>query len=286
MRLSPRRAVPFLAILAAWGSLGAAAVLFPALAGSETTPAIDAVQRPDASPGEEYAWSPEQQSVAAGGSVSFANGTPGVPHGIVWTGGPGTPACVGVPIGRGEEGWKGSCTFSREGTYTFRCAVHPYMHGTVLVTTQSIVLTSTTSSTAAAAIEAAPPAIQPVTGSKTGAPQPSGHLALTLASVQHGGSVRGVIQVPPVAAGGTLVIELFTRAAAPGKGRRPGEVAVGRLVRTSLPTGTLLFAARLNRAGRAALTRRRALLLTAMLTLRTGSQRVMVALKRRVVLRI
>lgn len=81
-----------------------------------------------------YCWSPPSETAAAGGTVSFQNSTPGVEHGIVWSGGPEPPSCTGVPIDKGEVGWKGSCKFTKAGAYTFYCYVHHYMTGTITVT--------------------------------------------------------------------------------------------------------------------------------------------------------
>lgn len=125
--------------------LSAAVAALPEVAGFaiETEPTISAI----GSYGS-FSWSPSSKEVAAGGKVIFQNSTPGVPHGIVWTGGPETPTCTGVPIEKGEEGWKGSCEFTKAGTYTFRCYVHSYMTGSVTVANPGEPVATTESATA------------------------------------------------------------------------------------------------------------------------------------------
>jgi plastocyanin len=102
--------------LAAGGAL-------PAVAVSETTPTIEAVNV-----GAYYhEWKPSQATVAEGGAVKFTNPSE-VPHGLEWTGTSGqpTPGCAGgVPVNSSGTNWQGQCTFTHPGTYTFRCTVHP-----------------------------------------------------------------------------------------------------------------------------------------------------------------
>lgn len=88
-----------------------------------------------------YAWSPSEATIVPSEQVTFANSTPGVPHGIVWTSTAKPTSCdPSVPDGEGGKAfsssasWSGTCTFSAAGTYTFRCYVHEYMKGSVTVT--------------------------------------------------------------------------------------------------------------------------------------------------------
>ena len=105
----------------------------PGVAGSETTPTIEAVNNGGVY-GEMHMWVPSAATVGPGGTVTFQNTGAVVPHGVVWSGGPQTPSCSGVPLDRGETNWKGSCTFSKPGSYTFYCYVHPSeMRGTITV---------------------------------------------------------------------------------------------------------------------------------------------------------
>src|SRR5437899_7767688 len=85
-----------LALLALLGGL------VPAVAGSETTPTIEAVNKP-VSGGlyaeENHAWSPERVAVSPGAAVAFRNPST-VAHGVHWISGPATPSCTGsVPVG-------------------------------------------------------------------------------------------------------------------------------------------------------------------------------------------
>src|SRR5438128_12422476 len=108
------------------GLLGAAVAVLPAIAASETA-TISAVNYEYLKYTRHY-WSPEQASVAPGGSVTIRNET-SVAHGVEWREGPEKPSCsAGVPVGTSEAAsaanWSGTCTFSTPGTYTFWCTVH------------------------------------------------------------------------------------------------------------------------------------------------------------------
>ncbi len=111
--------------------LGAGVVVLPAMAGSETTPSIQAVNGPGI---YQHYWSPSNVTIVPGGTVALSNPT-AVPHGVEWVHGPGTPVCSsGVPVGTtiaasGTQ-WSGSCTFAAAGLYTFYCTIHgPSMSG-------------------------------------------------------------------------------------------------------------------------------------------------------------
>src|SRR3954453_210905 len=76
--------------------LGAAVVVLPAVAGSETAPAsVTAVNSEGAYKG--HYWSPSTVTVGSGGVVTFSNPSSEVSHGLEWTGGPAAPTCSGVP---------------------------------------------------------------------------------------------------------------------------------------------------------------------------------------------
>jgi plastocyanin len=119
--------------------VSAVVVILPAVAGSETGPAIEAVNKPGGGLyGEEtHAWSPTAATVSTGGTVTLSNHT-AIEHGVHWVGGPEIPGCSGIPVGttsatRGAN-WSGNCTFTKPGTYTFYCTVHgPEMTGTITV---------------------------------------------------------------------------------------------------------------------------------------------------------
>jgi plastocyanin len=111
----------------------------PAVAGSEPTPAIEAVNE-NGYYGEHHYWRPSTATVTAGGAVNLSNPTV-VNHGVEWKSGPGTPSCSsGVPVGTSPaasgSGWSGTCTFAQPGVYTFYCTVHgAEMVGTITVNT-------------------------------------------------------------------------------------------------------------------------------------------------------
>jgi plastocyanin len=172
-----------------------------------------------------YYWNPSTASIGLGGTVTFRSTSPTVPHGVKWTGGPEKPSCPGVPSEGEHTGWSGSCTFAQAGTYTFVCNVHPTeMKGAITV-----------SST-----EAPPPPPPPPGGSAESPLRGPASSALKLAKSQHGGSVRGSINLSPAAAGGRLQVLLVAK-----QGGR-----VGRLSRLYLKAGRLSFTVPLTSRGR------------------------------------
>jgi plastocyanin len=108
--------------------LGAAVIMLPAVASSETTP-VEAVNEPAVGPyPETHRWSPAQETVTTGAVVTFRNPTT-VYHGVHWISGPTPPECSNtVPVGTepsaSNTNWTGTCTFKEAGTYTFYCTVH------------------------------------------------------------------------------------------------------------------------------------------------------------------
>jgi plastocyanin len=277
------QAAPLTLALAA--GLAAAAIVLPAIAGSETTPTVDAVKIPGAKyPEPEFAWSPSQVSVVGGASVTFATATPEVPHGIKWTS-TNKPTCTkGVPVEEERSDWSGSCTFTQPGTYTFYCTVHgPSMAGKVVVspdgttttststTTQST--TSTTTSTSGGPEERGEPS-SPLSGSPS--------RAVRVPARQHGGRVRGTIAISQP--GWSLRIALVAKRSH-GLPKGGSHVTVGTLRRHALGRGKLTFAVHLNAAGHAALVHLHKLALTAKITLSDGNGRVLVVNRKVVVLR-
>ena len=113
--------------------LGAAVAVLPNVASSAPTATVNAVS---AGLYNVY-WSPSQAAITPGGTVTFANSSSTVTHGIVWQSTPATPTCdSGVPVGVGNfaTSWSGSCTFTQSGTYTYYCSYHgPSMSGTIYV---------------------------------------------------------------------------------------------------------------------------------------------------------
>jgi plastocyanin len=254
-----RRYVPLIAVL------GAAAAVLPAIASSETSPTVEAVNVGSGYAGETHHWSPPQTTVMAGGVVTFSN--PGtVPHGVEWVGGPAKPTCgSGVPVGTTETAsgskWSGTCTFTQAGTYTFYCTVHhAEMTGTITVNANGTTTTTTTTT---------PPTTTTTTPTTTTPPpKPESPLvgpvskALTLAKSQRGSSVKGSIDLSKAAAGDRLEIDLLAQSASLAKAKHSAAVRVGRIVRGSLFAGKLSFSVKLNAKARRAIKRHHRLALT------------------------
>jgi hypothetical protein len=58
--------------------------------------------------------------ITEGGEVEFADHDTSRTASVVWTGGPATPSCPGVPTTTtASTGWEGTCTFTMPGTYHF-----------------------------------------------------------------------------------------------------------------------------------------------------------------------
>jgi plastocyanin len=114
--------------------LAVAAVALPALAGSETSATVTAENVGL----YEHRWSPAQVTVSTVAGVTISNPTT-VYHGVDWIAPPSAPSCdAGVPVGTtaaaSASNWKGTCTFSVPGTYTYYCTVHgSAMSGTITV---------------------------------------------------------------------------------------------------------------------------------------------------------
>jgi plastocyanin len=117
MHTRPRR------LLLLVGAVGLVAL--PAVASSEVTPTVEAVNKPTGG----HAWEPPSTTVSEGGNVNIKNPSSSVPHGVEWRSGPETPSCTsGVPVGTSPaasgKNWSGSCVFRKPGTYVFFCTVH------------------------------------------------------------------------------------------------------------------------------------------------------------------
>jgi plastocyanin len=243
--------------------LGVATAVLPAIASSETSPSITAHDEPGPYGYGAHSWMPSTATVGSGGVVSFANPSSEVPHGLKFTGGPGTPSCAGIPAAAnteaGELNWHGECTFSTPGTYTFICTVHPgEMKGTIVVNANGTTTTTTTPTTPTTTTPTTP--VEPSSGSPLlGSP--------TIRSSQHGGVVKGSLAISKSGAGDRLEIDVFAKSASLAKAGRSMRVRVGRLVRGSAPAGKLSFAVKLDAKARRALKRHRRLALTVKITL-------------------
>jgi plastocyanin len=245
--------------------LGAAVVVLPTIASSETPPSISAYDEPG---GYGYhSWQPASATVNAGGVVKFSNPYNEVPHGLKFTGGPGTPSCAGIPAaaetGAGATNWHGECTFSAPGTYSFICTVHPSeMKGTVTVNpngtttmTTTTPTTTTTTTTPAPTTPAEPPSGSPLVGSPS------------IRSSQRGGVVKGSLVISKAGTGDRLEIDVFAKTASLAKAGHTTRVRVGRLVRGSVAAGKLSFAVKLSARARSALRRHQRLALTVRIAL-------------------
>jgi plastocyanin len=259
MRLR-RRYVPLIVML------GLAAAVLPAIASSETSPTIDAVNTPGSGlyAEEQHSWSPAAVTVMAGGVVTFRNSTE-VSHGVEWRSAI-KPTCeegagqvpVGTTAAASGTKWSGTCTFSQPGTYTFYCTVHgPAMTGTITVSPNgtTTVTTPTTGTTPTA------------TAPTTEAPRPSLLGPLSLRASQHSSSVHGSLVISQAGAGDRLEVDLFASSASLRKTRHATPVRVGRLLRSSVAAGRQTFTVTLNADAKRALKRRHRLGLTLKLTL-------------------
>lgn len=269
--------------------LAAAAAVVPALALSESTPSIGAV---NAGIYGHY-WSPATAAIAQDGAVTISNATE-VSHGVDWVGGPATPACsAGIPVGSGPAAsgtkWTGTCAFSTAGVYTFYCTVHgSEMTGTVTVATNG----ATTITTPTVSVPAAAPA-PPAQTVASSAPVPSlpspsplaggASSALKLAAVQHGSTVRGSVALSQAGAGGRLEVQLLARPTALAAAASAA-VPVGRTTRAPLHAGVVSFAAVLDGRARRALRHAHRLALRVRITLAPVSGAA-VAFNRAVLLR-
>jgi plastocyanin len=261
----------FLAPLAAMLAVGV--VVLPAAAGSEATPAIQAVNYGVYS----HYWLPAQVTVSAGGVVKFSNPYAETAHGLKFTG--ATPSCTGIPpaagLAAGATNWHGECTFGAPGTYSFICTVHPEeMKGTVTVSAGG---TTIVTSTPSAAPGATPTATGPATnesgpGATSGSPLAgSASQAVRLAFSQRGRSVHGSVRISQAGAGGRLEVDLLAKAASLASGAHRAQLPAGRLVRSSLRAGTFSFAVPLSARAKRALARRGRLALSVKVVLTPAS---------------
>jgi plastocyanin len=253
-----------------WGAaalMGVAVAALPAIAGSETIPAITAENFGGSGVYEEHRWSPALVTIAPGGAVTFSNTTE-VPHGVEWLSAV-KPSCeegagkvpVGATAAASGPKWSGSCTFSQAGTYTFYCTVHgAAMRGTITVSAGGGATTTTgisgTTST---------PGTTTTTTSTTGPPTLDSRpvlQGLELPEHPHGAAVHGSIAISPAGVGGRLEVDLLASKASLARAGHARAVRVGRLIRGSLRAGRTSFSVALSSRGRGALRRHHRLALT------------------------
>lgn len=122
-------------------------------------------------------------TVTAPATVTFEYPVGRSGHNVAWDGAP--PPCDGdIPDANtyGVAGWKGTCTFTRPGTYRFHCQVHVgLMQGTV------VVLPAPTPTPDDASPATPPPAVPPPAAQ----PLPAPPVTITVPAVQRGTTVRG-----------------------------------------------------------------------------------------------
>jgi plastocyanin len=248
--------------LASIAVLGAAVVVLPTVALSETTP--PGVVAENVGLYDHY-WQPSSVTIEPGGDVGFSNPT-GVPHGIRWVKTPsGPPVCTaGVPVGTTETAsgtnWQGTCAFTAGGTYSYYCTVHgAAMSGTITVGTPPAPIgtgtgtsTPTSTPTGTGTVPGAPVATTPATDAALS--------ALRLGSAQHGTVVRGSLLVASNAAGGTLSVVLQAKLG----GHR---VQIGGLTRTYVAAGRQSWSIALSAKARRALRAKRHLTVLAKFSL-------------------
>lgn len=243
--------------------LGGALAVVPAMASSGASPAVSGL--------ESIMWSPAEVVVAPSGTVTFQDTSAVVPHGVVWEpGNPGTPVCSGVPIDEGKTDWKGTCTFTKAGTYSYYCSVHGMaMSGTVTVSPAGT--TSATTSTPTTTQGSTTTTLEEPTSQTSPVPAPDAPPLGTVAKAirvpasQHGRFVAGSLAISPAGVGARLEVDLLASGAPLGRARH--QVRVGRLLRAALSAGSLSFKVPLSTLAEVALRHHRRLALTVKITL-------------------
>jgi plastocyanin len=264
--------------------LGAATVVLPGIASSETPPTpptINAVSYKYLGEEKElHYWSPASAKVGEGGTVTFTNPYAEHRHGLKFTGGPATPNCNGLTAEMGEETgalkWQAECSFSAPGTYTFVCTVHPKeMTGTVVVAAAAGGTTTTTTTTTTPTGTTTVPG-SPLPGATTQTQLLAGAAssAVRVASSQHGHAVHGSLALSQAATGGTLIVELLAPRASLASSGGAKPVQVGKLTRSSLHPGQLSFTVPLSTRARRALHRHGHLALRLRIRLSSGASTV------------
>jgi hypothetical protein len=208
-------------------------------------------------------------TIASGGTITFIDHA-STAAAVVWMG--SAPACTGVPTSA-MAGWEGKCTFATPGTYKFESSTlfkdysHDYTKYEVVVegSTTTTGATGTTGTTTTPTMTTTSPASpeSPLAGSES--------QAVKVAKSQHGGSVKGSINLSKAAAGDRLEVDLLTQSASLAKAKHSTRVRVGRYVHSSLSAGKLSFAVKLNAKARRAIRRHHRLALTVEVVLTPAS---------------
>lgn len=254
-----KRYLPLVAVL------GAAVAVLPALAASATAKleVNENCVQPDwpcwATPGSSQP--AFKTTVAAGGTVTFVDQKTAA--NIAWTGtAPTCEASVPVAPAAPKTGWEGKCTFETPGTYKFESstlfkdAYEDYTKYEVVAegSTTTTTTPGTTGTTTTTTTTSPPSPESLLAGSES--------QAVKVAKSQHGGSVKGSIDLSKAAADYRLEVDLLTQSASLTKAKHSTRVRVGRYVRSPLSAGKLSFSVKLNAQARRAIKRHHRLALT------------------------
>jgi hypothetical protein len=258
--------------------LGAAVAIVPGLAGAAPSEVKLEVNE-NCEVGNWPCWTTEGSAsiakptksvtIASGGTITFIDHA-STAAAVVWMG--SAPACTGVPTSA-MAGWEGKCTFATPGTYKFESSTlfkdysHDYTKYEVVVegSTTTTGATGTTGTTTTPTMTTTSPASpeSPLAGSES--------RAVKVAKSQHGGSVKGSINLSKAAAGDRLEVDLLTQSASLAKAKHSTRVRVGRYVSSSLSAGKLSFSVKPNAKARRAIRRRHRLALTVEIVLTPAS---------------
>jgi plastocyanin len=234
-------------------------------------------------------------NIVTGGTVTFSNSSsemhsvdfiPPAGGGVSCqqTAGGTSPSSVRFPDSPQDGTWAGVCTFTKAGTYSFACDVHPHMTGTVVVTDAGAppVMTTAPTPTTTTPVTTTPtggtpttpatttPTQTPTTSTSTPTPTPAAGdtpssaqtpvatkhaLAVKISVAQLGPRVRGTISGAKSSARVRVALTALRRALGlSGKAATP--VGIGSLSSRTTGSGTLTFAVSLNGKARAALAKR------------------------------
>lgn len=230
-------------------------------------------------------------TIPVGGTVSFAYptgnsahnvdfGTSQAPSSCVQTGGTPNGAVPPLPHSPSAPGWSGSCQFDTPGTYTFKCDLHPYMTGTIVVGGGGATTTSTNPPTTT---PAGGPYGTPVAGTQPGgtgttpaggpAPAtPAGKLlaggsarGVRVASRKRGSAVRVEFDLAHAGAGSAVTISLSARGV---------RGTLGHASHRNLTAGIHRYLVRLSPRATALISKSHRLTVRVMIVIAHGSQRL------------
>jgi hypothetical protein len=217
-------------------------------------------------------------TIAAGGDVMFADHDASTATAVVWMG--SAPACSGVPTSP-MTNWEGKCMFATPGAYKFESPnlfkepQSAYGNNLDYTKYEVVVEGSTTTTPTTGTTGTSGTTTTPTTTTSPASPEfplaGSESRAVKVAKSQHGGSVKGSINLSKAAAGDRLEVDLLTQSASLAKAKHGTRVRVGRYVRSSLSAGKLSFSVKLNAKARRAIKRHHRLALTVEIVLTPAS---------------